>query len=356
LHPIGTEFGGLYKKINKWPKALGFLGLLPTPFRDLVKRTSGDALAHKQISKTIFFAGYRVWKARAKLVRETLASTPLSFQKIECKNPFHYLKRIANLSTARMTSCRCSLKFVPESKSLDLRLFFPSLPKKPKTTHSIEVPQQTGNREAVTYAWDMDVLMIYAGDWGVPYTEESVEQPFSRKEEVKSEKQKSEGKICVDPPDHEEKVGQLGTAMSEISIIPQTPTDSSGLDHKHIKDTGENQNQTVSLLTEQELSIIEMPGMSVEELSLYEEATDTREPDLALFESLAMPPPSITELSELLHILHQEQVPGEDKRQESFPETLSPPEDYPHVQRKSRKKRKKIKVTNNNKKRKKMKK
>jgi hypothetical protein len=176
LHPIGTEFGGLYKKINKWPKALGFLGLLPTPFRDLVKRTSGDALAHKQISKTIFFAGYRVWKARAKLVRETLASTPLSFQKIECKNPFHYLKRIANLSTARMTSCRCSLKFVPESKSLDLRLFFPSLPKKPKTTHSIEVPQQTGNREAVTYAWDMDVLMIYAGDWGVPYTEESVEQ------------------------------------------------------------------------------------------------------------------------------------------------------------------------------------
>jgi hypothetical protein len=357
LHPIGTEFGGLYKKINKWPKALGFLGLLPTPFRDLVKRTSGDPLAHKQISKTIFFAGYRVWKARARLVREILASTPLSFQKIECKNPFHYLKRIANFSAARMTPCRCSLKFVQESKNLDLRLFFPSLSKKPKTTHSIEVPQQTGSCEAVTYVRDMDDLMIYAGDWGVPYIEESDEHSPSRKEEAKSEKQKSERKICVDPPDHDEKIGQLGTAMSEISIIPQTPTDISGLDHKHTKGTGESQNdQTVSLLTEQELSIIEMPSMSVEELSLYEEATDTREPDLALLESLARPPPGITELSELLHILHQEQVPVEDKRQESFPEALSPPEDYPHVQRKSRKKRKKIKVINNNKKRKKMKK
>ncbi len=76
LHPIGTEFEGVYKKINKWPRALGFLGLLPNPLRLEIQKISGDASAHKKLSKAIFFAGYQVWKARTRLIRQILKSAP----------------------------------------------------------------------------------------------------------------------------------------------------------------------------------------------------------------------------------------------------------------------------------------
>ncbi len=130
LHPIGTEFEGVYKKINKWPRAIGFLGLLPNPLRLEIKRITGDASAHKKLSKAIFFAGYQVWKARTKMIRQILKSAPLSFKKVDCKNPFHYLQRTANFSSAKMNSCSCSLKFVQKMKNLDLRAFFQPIQEK----------------------------------------------------------------------------------------------------------------------------------------------------------------------------------------------------------------------------------
>lgn len=343
MHPIGSQFGGLYKKINKWPRSLGFLGLLPTPFRSLVKRISGDATAHKEISKTIFFAGYQVWKARRKLIRETLKSTPLSFKKLECKNPFHYLERTANFSSARMTRCQCSLQFVQQSKSQDLRRFFPSSPKKQKT-HLTSKPDEIGDQP---HGDDRDDHMIYAGDWGVPY----IDSDFTEN----SQEKKAERKICIDPPDYAHNCNNLGIQM--IGVIPNTlAVDNSGLDHKHTKGEAKRKNRPTDFpLTEQEqeLSKIEMPEMSAEEVVAYEEAITVKKPDdFEILENLAMPHLSDNELAEFLHIIGHglEETKEQDNLEHG---SRKPPDTPPHVQRKSRKKRKKIKGINSNKKRRK---
>lgn len=341
-HPIGSQFGGLYKKINKWPRPLGFLGLLPTPFRNLVKRISGDATAHKEISKTIFFAGYQVWKARRNLVRKTLKLTPLSFKKLECKNPFHYLERTANLSSAMMTHCRCSVRFVQEFKSQDLRHFFPSLPKKQKT-HSASPLEDSVNHPLGD---DRDDLMIYAGDWGVPHIDPDFTEDFKGR--------KTERKICSDPPDYAHNRSHLGGQI--IGIIPDTlVVVDSGLDHKHIRAEAKRDNQQTNsppIEPEQELSKIEMPEMSAEELVVYEEATNKIPEDLEILENLAMPQLNDSELAEFFHIIGHGFE--ETKEQDNVENDSGKPSDTPsNLQRKSRKKRKKIKGVNSNKKRKK---
>jgi hypothetical protein len=76
-HPVGKEFEGVFSKINKWPRQLGFLGLLPSQFRSLIKTKTGDPMAAQHISKTIFWAGYRVWKSRCEIVRNVIRVAPV---------------------------------------------------------------------------------------------------------------------------------------------------------------------------------------------------------------------------------------------------------------------------------------
>ena len=63
-------------RINNWPKPLGFLGLLPYPLRQELKNRTGNHNAATHVSKTIFLAGYQVWKSRLALVRKVTQAIP----------------------------------------------------------------------------------------------------------------------------------------------------------------------------------------------------------------------------------------------------------------------------------------
>ena len=87
MHPVG-QFHDTFLKIDKWPRELGFLGLLPPIFRKWIKaRTPEEARIPEQLSRTIFFAGYATWKRRRNLIRELLSKFPSS-KASDVKNPF----------------------------------------------------------------------------------------------------------------------------------------------------------------------------------------------------------------------------------------------------------------------------
>ena len=119
LHP--HAFQDLPITRNGWPRMLGFLGLLPGGLRKRLKALNGGPRPD-DVSETLFWAGYRVWKARRNLLRELLESFPI-YRVNKCKNPFHYLPRFANLSDGKRGECACYNNFVARTKNLDIRAF-----------------------------------------------------------------------------------------------------------------------------------------------------------------------------------------------------------------------------------------
>jgi len=55
--------------MNRHPTFLGVLGILPNQFRTLLKETGHDLREEflLDLSQTLFFAGFRVWKKRQQL-------------------------------------------------------------------------------------------------------------------------------------------------------------------------------------------------------------------------------------------------------------------------------------------------
>lgn len=114
IKPIGEKFLGNASKINKWPKPLGFLGLLPLQLRQEIKVRSSDPLAPASVSRTIFWAGYQVWKARCTKVKRKMSEMPETLINAhQCLNPFHFLPKIANLNSLKIGPCKCYGAFVP---------------------------------------------------------------------------------------------------------------------------------------------------------------------------------------------------------------------------------------------------
>ena len=129
LHPQLLPFrvAELIGQMNRHPTFLGVLGILPNQLRSLLKetghKTREDALL--DLSHTLFFAGFRVWKRRQQLAnifwnevtKRKLTGMPkrkkrkrkqlAEVDESKCQNPFHYLHRHSNLSNQRPTKCPC---------------------------------------------------------------------------------------------------------------------------------------------------------------------------------------------------------------------------------------------------------
>ena len=117
----------LIRKVNQHSCFLGILGILPNQLRTLLKESGFE---HREealldISRSLFFAGFRIWTKRQQLNSEYWKIAPENrknnkFKKSKrkkqlydaalqskCKNPFHFLVRHCNLSQQRPTKCPC---------------------------------------------------------------------------------------------------------------------------------------------------------------------------------------------------------------------------------------------------------
>jgi len=111
-------------KVNKHHPLLAVLGILPNQLRDLLKTTVSTCdEAFEDISFTLFWHGYQIWKLRRSKVnrfwkeiardewKPHSAKQSRNKHKLEedkCRNPFHFLSRHRNLSQQRRTPCPCS--------------------------------------------------------------------------------------------------------------------------------------------------------------------------------------------------------------------------------------------------------
>ena len=141
----------LITQMNRHPRFLSLLGILPNQLRTLLKESDYENREEilLDLSRTLFFAGFRIWDQRRKmtsrywkdiapenrniiLVKKKKKSKREKEDYIavsQCTNPFHFLKRYRNLSNKRRTRCPCSLPhFEPtHMPNLSMPMFRPSL-------------------------------------------------------------------------------------------------------------------------------------------------------------------------------------------------------------------------------------
>jgi len=131
---------------NKHPRFLSLLGILPNQLRTLLKETDYENReeALSDLSRTLFFAGFRIWNKRQQLAsrywKDIAPQNRKSIHpkirkrkksKIEenitasnCKNPFHFLRRHRNLSKKRPSKCPCSTVPTTEMPNQRITAFF----------------------------------------------------------------------------------------------------------------------------------------------------------------------------------------------------------------------------------------
>ena len=123
--------------MNRHPTFLGVLGILPNQLRTLLKETGHDLREEflLDLSQTLFFAGFRVWKKRQQLASRYWNEVGQRQKKVtvkqkkrkrinnedkisesKCQNPFHYLRRHSNFSKQRPTKCPCRNVFVDSKR------------------------------------------------------------------------------------------------------------------------------------------------------------------------------------------------------------------------------------------------
>jgi len=126
LRFVNPRFADLIGRINRHPVFLGVLGILPNQLRMLLKECGFEnhETALQDLSRTLFFAGFRIWTKRQQLAwrhwkeieqrRSKGSSKKRKKDKLEtksaesnCMNPFHYLHRHSNLSKQRPSRCPC---------------------------------------------------------------------------------------------------------------------------------------------------------------------------------------------------------------------------------------------------------
>jgi hypothetical protein len=116
----------LIRKANQHPCFLGVLGILPNQLRTLLKESGCQNREEVllDISRTLFFAGFRLFTKKQKLSLEHWKNIAPKNKKIsipkrkksklesvslqnKCTNLFHFLARHSNLSKQRPTKCPC---------------------------------------------------------------------------------------------------------------------------------------------------------------------------------------------------------------------------------------------------------
>lgn len=173
----------LIARMNRHPRFLSLLGILPNQFRQLLKEFHYENRENAifDLSRTLFLAGFRIWEKRSKLASRFWKNIAPENRKLhqpqrkirkkrnkqeiendaassKCKNPFHFLKRHQNLSNKRRTRCPCS-KAPLETKQMPNRLittFVSSLPVKShlhdmtSRTDKIRAQHDRGKKRKVT--------------------------------------------------------------------------------------------------------------------------------------------------------------------------------------------------------------
>ena len=140
---VSLHAATLINKINKHDPVLSALGILPNHIRQLMKGSVNDINgALLDLSKTLFWKGYHIWKKRRSLVSQAWKSWPPEWnvhgtkrnKRTEingpsCSDPFHFFPKHVNLSKLRRTPCNCSKTTTSESASMfyDIRDFGVSL-------------------------------------------------------------------------------------------------------------------------------------------------------------------------------------------------------------------------------------
>ena len=130
----------LIDRSNRHEKGLSLIGILPNQFRKILHgSTVNPDAAWNDISKTLFWSGYLVWKKRKALYRDFWNNiapeewNPRRKGKKQkrnansscCRDPFHFLKKLKDLSKQKLTRCNCS-KSSPvciNSVTLDIRSY-----------------------------------------------------------------------------------------------------------------------------------------------------------------------------------------------------------------------------------------
>jgi hypothetical protein len=132
IHPkISARSMDLLNKIANFDAKLLILGILPNQLRTLAKshdmEHTEDSL--ELLSEVLFWEGYEVWKKRKLLISNFWRNIAPNDWKMEskdkkekkgkkgkrkmqpnCKNPFHFCEKQADLSSKRRTICACSDK------------------------------------------------------------------------------------------------------------------------------------------------------------------------------------------------------------------------------------------------------
>ena len=121
---IPVQTAKLIDKANSHPCFLSILGILPNQLRKLLKNVSHDVNKDiENLSCSLFFAGYKIWRKRQTLIRKYWKESapenrPIRKSSISrkiridsqsnCQNIFHYMPRHSNYSGQRPTRCLCT--------------------------------------------------------------------------------------------------------------------------------------------------------------------------------------------------------------------------------------------------------
>ena len=118
--------------INRHNFSLSALGILPNEFRKLLLKEGCDPEpVIDSLRETFFWGSYRIWKRRKRLVKSHWESKAKTQRKkprrgkgnneSACKNEFHFLRKMADLSKKRLTRCPCSHTQSSKSVLPDIR-------------------------------------------------------------------------------------------------------------------------------------------------------------------------------------------------------------------------------------------
>ena len=157
---IPADLANLIDRGNRHDQALAVLGILPNQLRTIL-RSAGINVeeAWVDISKTLFWEGYKLWCKRKRLMKHFWKNVaPEEWNKYKkrsrkevknntCVDPFHFLVKSDDTSKEKATNCYCT-KFHRSRKRLadrDISTFidtFPILqPQNPKRPRNVIVRQ-----------------------------------------------------------------------------------------------------------------------------------------------------------------------------------------------------------------------
>ena len=126
---IPADLARLLDRANRHDYALSTLGILPNQLRTILRESSDKPEeVWLDVSRTMFWTGYDIWKKRKKLVSafwKHIAPEEWNKKKkdsrkkkhrtntSQCVDPFHFLSKSYDYTKQRQTKCRCSITHRP---------------------------------------------------------------------------------------------------------------------------------------------------------------------------------------------------------------------------------------------------